>query len=350
VPGSQDKPFVSVIIPCRDEEKFIAQCLESVMANDYPKDRLEVLVIDGISEDGTRAIVEGYVKCYSFVRLFENPKKIAPTALNIGIAHAKGEIIMRMDAHNIYPTNYISGLVAWLEKRGADNVGGIWKIRPANDSPIAKAIAIGLSHPFGVGNAYYRIGLPEPRWVDTVPFGCYWRKVFDRLGLFDEELVRNQDDEFNHRLIKSGGRILLVPEVFSYYYARDSLRKLWNMYYQYGYFKPLVALKVGKVMTVRQLIPALFVLGLLGSTALAVWSWSGGLILLALVIAYTAAALSCSAVVAFTRGVMCALGLSLVFPTLHLSYGLGFLKGILDFVILRPFRAGSVARGSVQKG
>src|SRR3990170_6332436 len=121
-----------------------------------------------------------------------------------------------MDAHNIYPPNYISGLIAWLEKTGADNVGGAWVTLPANDTPKAQAIAIGLSHPFGVGNAYFRIGTSKPRWVDTVPFGCYKKELFNRIGMFDEELVRNQDGEFNHRLIKQGGRILLVPEIISY--------------------------------------------------------------------------------------------------------------------------------------
>ena len=147
-------------------------------------------------------------------------------------------------------------------------MGGVCRTLPAADTAVAKAIAVGMSHPLGVGNSHFRIGSSEDRWVDTVPFGCYRREVFDRIGLFDEELVRNQDDELNLRLIKHGGRILLSPRIVCKYFARDSLAKLWRMYYQYGYFKPLVVRKVGGVMTLRQLAPPLFVL-CLAATALA---------------------------------------------------------------------------------
>lgn len=332
-------PMVSIIIPCRLEECFIDSCLVSLVGQDYPKDKIEVLIVDGMSEDGTRSIIKGYAERYSFMRLLDNPKRNTPAALNIGIGDAKGEIIIRMDAHNVYPQNYISGLIYWLEKTGADNVGGIWVTRPANDTPKAKGIAIGLSHPFGIGNAYFRIGTSKPRWVDTVPFGCYKREVFDRIGMFDEELVRNQDDEFNYRLVKHGGRILLVPDIVSYYYARESFSNLWRMYYQYGYFKPLVARKLGRVMTVRQLIPALFLLALVGSASLASWLWPMRIMVSAIIVAYVAACLTCSVFVLFRNGVRCAIALCAVFPVLHLSYGLGFLKGTVDFVVWRRRRA-----------
>jgi len=327
-------PSVSVLIPVRNEENYIARCLDSILANDYPKDRLEVLAIDGMSSDASREIVGQYAKRFSFIRLLENPERIVPAALNIGIANAKGEVIMRMDAHSIYPQNYISGLIAWLEKSGADNVGGIWITRPANNTSIARAIAIGLAHPFGVGNSYFRIGTSGPRWVDTVPFGCYRREVFDRIGLFDEELARNQDEEFNFRLATHGGRILLVPEIESYYYSRGLAGQLWGMCYQYGYFKPLVAMKVGKIMTVRQLIPPLFVFGLFGSALLAPWLSTARFVLACIVIVYVLTVMGCSASVVFKEGSWCGLGLCRVFPLMHVSYGLGFLKGVLDFLIL----------------
>ncbi len=193
----------------------------------------------------------------------------------MGIAAARGTVIVRMDAHVEYPRNYLSSLVGLLEQSGADNVGGVVQTLPANDSPIARAIACGMSHPLGVGNSHFRIGAAEDRWVDTVPFGCYRREVFDRIGLFDEELVRNQDDELNLRLIKHGGRILLSPRIVSKYFARDSLPKLWRMYYQYGYFKPLVVRKLGGVMTARQLLPPLFVLCLFATAIAAPWSRLG---------------------------------------------------------------------------
>lgn len=324
---------VSIIIPCRDEKQFIGACLDSIVANDYPKDRLEVLVVDGMSDDGTREIVQDYAKRQPFIRLLNNPKKVTPAALNIGLSNAKGQIIMRMDAHAVYPTNYISGLIYWLTKSHADNVGGVWITLPGNDSTMAKAIAIALSHPFGVGNAYYRIGTSAPRWVDTVPFGCYRREVFDRIGLFDEQLVRTEDDEFNLRLLERGGRILLVPDIVSYYYARESLRKLWRMLYQYGYFKPLVARKVGGVRTIRQVVPLVFVVSLLAAGAVAPWSIYARGLFGTIIIAYVLANLGCSTFIVFRRGWKCALSLAVVFPVLHISYGLGFLFGTLDHLI-----------------
>lgn len=339
-----DLAKVSIVIPCRNEEKFIGKCLDSIVVSDYSKDRLEILVVDGMSEDGTRTTVQSYARKYLFIRLLDNLKKITPAAMNIGIANAKGEIIMRMDAHNTYPPNYISGLVGWLEKAQADNVGGVCFTVPATQTLMAEAIALALSHPFGVGNAYFRIGAKEPRWVDTVPFGCYRREVFDQVGMFDEELVRNQDDEFNLRLLKRGGRILLVPNIVSYYYARDSLCKLWRMYYQYGYFKPLVTRKVGGVLTIRQVIPAVFVLGLLVSGALAPWTAYSGWALCAIIFAYVVADLGSSIYVGFQRGVKGALATPFVFPVLHLSYGFGFLKGVLDFFILGNKRRGDAAK------
>ena len=195
--------------------------------------------------------------------------------MNLGIAAAGGSVIVRMDAHVEYPGRLHLRAGGPLERSGADNVGGVCQTLPAGDSAVAKAVAFGMSHPLGVGNSHFRIGTLEDRWVDTVPFGCYRREVFDRIGLFDEELVRNQDDEFNLRLIRHGGRILLSPRIVCKYFARDSLAKLWRMYYQYGYFKPLVVRKVGGVMTIRQLLPPLFVLSLIVTGLAAPWSWLG---------------------------------------------------------------------------
>lgn len=315
--------LVSIVIPCRNERRFIGPCLDSILANDYPKDSLEILVADGLSEDGTRAIVEGYAVRHSSVRLVDNPGRIVPTGLNLAIAAAKGLVIMRMDAHALYPSDYISTLTAWLEKSGADNVGCALVTLPGAGTAVARAIAIGLSHPFGIGNALFRLGTNEPREVDTVPFGCYRRDVFERVGLFDEELVRNQDDEFNFRLIRRGGRILLVPGLVIRYFARDTLSKLWRMYYQYGYNKPLVARKVGRVMTARQLAPSAFMLAL--AAALAV---SPGLFL-AVAGAYMLADAACSLGVARREGARGALVLFVVFPIIHLGYGLGFLAGLI---------------------
>jgi cellulose synthase/poly-beta-1,6-N-acetylglucosamine synthase-like glycosyltransferase len=326
---------VTVIVPCRNEAGSIERCLESVVANDYPKQRLEVLVVDGMSDDGTRPLAEGFAGRYPFVRLLENPKRITPAALNVGIAAAQGDIIMRVDGHYIYPADYISRLVRWSQQSGADNVGGVLVMGPAAETAVAQAIAVAVCHPFGVGNAYYRIGSSEPRWVDTVPFGCYRREVFDRVGRFDEELVRNQDIEFNLRLRKAGGKILLVPDVVLHGHARGSLAKMARMYYQYGYYNPLVIRKLGGRITCRQTVTPLFVVALFSSAVLALWLPLMGWLLAAILIAYAVPLLVCSTKVALSRGWRCGLALCLAFPLLHISHGLGFLSGLLDFVILR---------------
>jgi glycosyltransferase involved in cell wall biosynthesis len=336
-------PLVTVIVPCRNEGRWIGPCLESVLGNDYPQDRLEVLVVDGLSDDGTQEVVQSFASRFPQLRLVPNEKKITPAALNLGIAAARGRVVVRMDAHVEYPRDYISSLVELLEKSGADNVGGVCRTLPANDSTIARAVAFGMSHPLGVGNSHFRIGSAGERWVDTVPFGCYRREVFDRIGLFDEELVRNQDDELNLRLIKHGGRILLSPQVVCKYYARDSLPKLWRMYYQYGYFKPLVARKLGGVMTVRQLLPPLFVLCLIVTALAAPWSQLGLLAFAAVTGSYLLAIGAAAAAAVPRIGWKPAAAMFAVFPTLHLSYGCGYFRGTLEFLVLRRGRKGDAA-------
>ena len=338
-----DRPRISIIVPCRNEARYIAACLESILATDYPADRLEVLVADGRSDDGTREVVADIARRDHRVRLLDNAQRITPTALNTAIRAASGDIIVRMDAHVVYPRTYLTRLVSALEETGADNVGGVLATLPADDSPMAHAIALGLSHRFGVGNSYFRVGAPERRWVDTVAFGCYRRDVFERIGLFDEELVRNQDDEFNARLIKHGGRILLEPTVVAQYYGRRSLRHLARMFFQYGLFKPLVARKVGRVMTVRQLIPALLVLGLAGSALLAPWVPGAGLLFAALASVYLVAVVANAMRSARSIGPKGAALMALVFPTLHFSYGVGFLAGIARTLRASRARSGGTA-------
>ena len=331
-------PRLTVLLPCRNEARYIGACLDSILAGAYPLDRLEVLVIDGNSTDGTPALVREYAEQHPQVRLLSNPQQIVPTALNIGIRAATGDIIARMDAHVVYPPEYLPRLAAALEETGADNVGGCIMTLPADGTATAQAIAIALGHPFGVGNSHFRIGAREARFVDTVPFGCFRRELFTRLGMFDEELVRNQDDEFNYRIVSRGGKIRLVPDVVCYYYARGSLGQLARMFYQYGAFKPLVARKVGRIMTLRQLVPAGFVTALAAAAiAGAFWrpAWLAGLGLMGL---YGAAILFSSARVFRSHGVRCATALAAVFPVLHFSYGVGFLRGLRDGVFGRPSR------------
>jgi hypothetical protein len=206
---------------------------------------------------------------------------------------------------------------------------------PGSDTFIAKTIAFALSSPFGVGNAHYRIGSKEPKYVDTVPFGCYRKEVFVKIGFFDEDLVRNQDDEFNLRLRKNGGKILLVPDIISYYFARDTLGKLWKMNFQYGHFKPLVAMKVGGILTLRQLVPPLFAGGLLMSLVLSFFNTAFFGLFVAVFSAYLSANFLFSFRISLRKGLKYILALPIVFATLHFSYGIGYLKGIWDFFILK---------------
>jgi len=334
----QNLPFVTVIIPCRNEKKFIAKCLDCIVGQDYPKDKLEILVIDGMSNDGTREIIKKYMEQYPFIKMLDNPKKIVPTAMNIGIKNAKGDIIIRMDAHTEYPKDYISKIVYWLNKSRADNVGGIWITKPSANTLIAEAIAIGLTSTFGVGNAYYRTGLSEHRYVDTVPFGAYRKEVFDKIGLFDEELIRNQDDELNLRLIRQGGKILLVPEIVSYYYARDSLSKLWKMYFQYGYWKIRVIQKHKLPASWRHLVPSIFILTIFVTFILGFFNPIFFYILGTIIGIYLIVSMFFSLRISLKKGLKYFIILPLVFGTLHFAYGFGFLKGIWDFVILKKHK------------
>jgi glycosyltransferase involved in cell wall biosynthesis len=327
--SANSRPRVSIIMPCRNEAGYIGPCLDSILGTDYPLDLLEVLVADGRSDDGTRAIVERCAARHPCVRLLDNPAQITAAALNTAIRAATGDVIIRMDAHCVYPREYVSQLVAALRETGADNVGGVVVTLPADATPTARAIALALAHPLGVGNAYFRIGVSGRRWVDTVPFGCFRRELFNRIGMFDEELVRNEDDEFNLRLLGRGGRILLLGDVVSHYYARRSIRAVARMYYQYGYFKPLVARKAERIMT-RHLVPPVFVLSLVATAIIGIWIPAGRAVLAGIVGAYAALLLTGALLAIRKHGVRCAATLAAVFGAMHVGYGAGYLRGIIE--------------------
>ena len=327
-----DLPRVSIVVPCRNEEEFIGPCLDSILDNDYPKDRLEILVVDGMSEDRTRGIVAFYALYHPFIRLLENPKKVTPAALNIGIAEANGEVVMRMDAHAVYDQQYIVRCVEALERHEADDVGGVWVVLPRKSTLVARAIAQSLSHQFGVGDAHYRVtSSPAPRWVDTVPFFCVRKDIFSGVGLFNEDLVRGQDMEFSQRLRKAGGRILLVPQVVSRYYPRSDLKSFWRHSFENGVWAVL-PFAYSSVIPIRwrHLVPLVFVTSLIGSAMMLLLASPFLMAFPAILGAYTLVNLAASLQITYRESdPRYILAMPLVFGMLHFAYGVGSFWGLL---------------------
>lgn len=332
-------PFISVICPVYNEKKYITSCIESVINSDYPKDLMEVFFVDGKSQDGTVEIISQYAEKYTYIKLLENEHRTVPFALNLAIDQSIGDLIIRLDAHAKYPINYFSELVKWQIKLDADNIGGLCRTLPVDNTPVSQAIAEAVSSKFGMGNAYFRIGTSQIRKVDTVPFGCFKREVFEKIGKFDTELIRNQDDEFNGRIIKSGGSVYLLPHVVSDYYARDSFSKTSKMFYQYGLFKPLVNKKLKAPATTRQFAPPLFVLGLICGTILSFFSTFFLFIFLFVMLVYLLTALDYGRKASnkWSNWKMIFL-MPIIFFVIHVSYGWGYIKGYLKIVTRSSFQ------------
>ncbi len=252
------KPFVSVLVPVRNEARYIERCLRSLAEQDYPRDRFEVLVIDGRSDDATRELVSHFAAESTLdVRLLDNPRRKTAAGLNRGLDEARGEVIVRVDGHATVAEDYLSRGVFALFDTGADCVGGV--IEAVGDTRMGQAIAIAMSSRFGVGGVAFRVGGEGP--VETVAFGAYRRDVFDRIGRFTEDIDKGEDDEFNYRLCDAGGRILLVPEMRAQYTVRGSLRGLARQYFGYGRAKPAVLARHPSQARTRQFAPAALVAG-----------------------------------------------------------------------------------------
>ncbi len=322
-------PKVSVVIPCRNAARVIATCLDSLVASDYPKDRLEVRVVDGMSDDGTRAVVTEYGKRFPFIVLERNPKTTQQSALNIGIRGATGDVIIRMDAHTSFVPSHISQCVTHLLDSGADTVGGRLMTVPREDTVIGRAIAIAMSERFGVGNSPFRIRRdPDdltPRWVDTVPYACYRRTVFERVGLFNEHLDRSEDAEFHRRMKEAGCRTLFVPSLVSYYHARSDLKSFWLHAVDNGRWAVLPTRYTGRLeVSLRHLVPLGFVSVVGALAVLALFKPEGGYLLAAVLVAYGLVNLAVSAGIAMReRDARLAVVLPVVFSLLHVGYGLG---------------------------
>jgi glycosyltransferase involved in cell wall biosynthesis len=325
-------PYVSLIIPCRNEENFIEGCLRSIFLQDYPKDKFEVILVDGDSTDKT---IEK-ASAFKNVKIISNIKKIVPISMNIGIEKSSGLYIIRIDVHCEYPKNYIYSLVTNSIRLNSDNIGAVIRTLPVNDSLEAKSIAIAISHPLGVGNSFFRVGSTKIREVDTVPFGCYRRDVFDDIGFYDEDLIRNQDDELNARLIQNGGRIILLPDLVVNYYSRDKINKVCIMFFQYGLYKPLVNSKLRKPGSLRQFIPLFFVIFIIIGFFLSFINlmFLKFFILYILIYLFTLLAISLKL---SGKNFRLFFLLPVVFFSIHFSYGWGYLIGLKKIVLKEKF-------------
>jgi succinoglycan biosynthesis protein ExoA len=321
---------VSVIMPIRNEAGFIEQSLGAVLAQDYPHEQLEVLIADGLSLDSTRQVIARLAEANSDIQVvvIDNPAGIVPTGFNLALRRARGQVIVRVDGHTIIARDYVRECVAALQRTGADCVGG--RMVAIGNNRFGQAVSMATSARFGVGGSHFHYSERE-EWVDTVYLGAWPQRVFEQIGFFDEEQVRNQDDEFSYRLTEHGGRILLCPKIESRYYVRSTPRSLWRQYYQYGSWKVRVMQKHWKQMRIHQFVPAFFAAALLINLALVPFAAIGRLGLALLVGCYTAANVAASSLQARRTDWRLLPQLVLAFAILHLSYGLGFLVGLVRF-------------------
>ncbi len=324
-------PTVRVVIPCRNEADYIAACIGSIIDADRSGMFVEVDVCDGMSDDGTRAILQQFAARYPWIRIVDNTARSTPHALNLGLRRPGYDVGIILGAHaEVGPRFFQANIDTLRQHPDVGCAGGVIENVYADDA--SRAIGTAMAHPFGVGSAYFRTGRKDGL-VDTVAFGAYRREVFDRVGYFDERLVRNQDDEFNYRVTKAGFGIFLSHEVHSKYSVRASIGKLFRQYFQYGYWKVFVNRIHGTVTTWRQLVPAVLVLFIVLGIPLGMmdqrfgWIWVAGTG--AYLIALSLASVHAGRSAALIPRVFVA------FIALHFAYGSGYIKGIWDLLLLR---------------
>jgi GT2 family glycosyltransferase len=322
---------LAVVIPCRNEAAYIEGCVRSLLEADYPAELLSIRVVDGMSDDGTRGILAELARQYPQVQFLDNPQRTTPYALNLGLRMGNFDAAIILGAHAEVDPGFLRRNVDALRRDlTVGCAGGI--IENVYDSPTARVIGAAMGHPFGVGSAHFRTGRREGH-VDTVAFGCYRSEVFASVGYFDDELVRNQDDEFNYRVTKAGFRILLDLGIRSKYYVRASYPRLFEQYEQYGFWKVYVNRKHGVVTTIRQLVPAAWVAFVLMGLSLSSLS---GVIAAAFLLGvglYTLAAWYSAGKVSGTLKERT--GVFHAFVVLHAGYGIGYLRGIWELLLLR---------------
>ena len=319
------KAFISVVMPIYNEEKYIENCIDSLLLQDYPQEYMEWIFVDGMSSDRTRELIEAYIEKHpKLIKILSNPNKTVPYAMNIGIKEARGKYIIRLDAHADYNTDYISKCVYYLDTTDADNVGGVAETK--SKGFVGNAIAKMLSSRFGVGNSEFRTN-GESGYVDTVPFGAFRREVFEKWGGYDERLTRNQDNEMNYRIRKNGGKIYLSSDIKLSYYCRDSIKSISDMAVKNGMWNVITMKLCPGSMGVRHFIPLAFLLSLIILPITSIiyhpiwWLFAFEMTL------YFALDCLCSAKQA--SGIKEFILLVLLFPVFHITYGAGSLEGIM---------------------
>jgi succinoglycan biosynthesis protein ExoA len=325
-------PSVSVIIACRNEAEHIQECLECLLKQDYPADKVEIIIADGMSDDGTRGILDSFQKSLGNIKVLDNPNRITSSGLNLAIGQSRGEVIIRIDAHSEYENTYISRCIDGLRASWADNVGGPWRAQGVGY--IGRAVAAAFNSIFAIGGGRaHRLNYEGP--VDTVYLGCWPSASFEKYGLFDEELVRNQDDEHNLRIVRGGGVVWQSPKIKSFYRPRNTLRELFRQYIQYGYWKVRVIRKHHLPASVRHVIPGLFLL-ILFLLLLFGLIYPGALwIFFTLLGIYAIFSLLFSIESAHRGGWDILPVMPIIFGCYHFGYGYGFIRGVLDFVIFQ---------------
>ena len=322
-------PSVSVIIPCRNEEKTIQSVLDAIYSQTYSHELLQVVIADGLSEDHTREEIASFKNNHADLDILvvDNPQRIIPAGLNAAIRASSGEIIVRMDAHSIPNPDYVALCVDALERNVAQNVGGVWDIQPGKGSWIARSIAAAAGNPLAVGDAHYRF-TDKAAYVDTVPYGSYKRELFEQIGLFDETLQANEDYELNTRILQSGGKIWLDPKIRCTYFARSNLRALAKQYYGYGFWKVQMLKRYPETLRWRQALPPAFLLGLALTLLVGIF-WKPSLYLFTAVLGlYLLILLAVGIHMAIKkRDILMVIGVPLAIIIMHFSWGAGFFAG-----------------------
>ena len=334
--------MISIVMPVYNEEKYIQKCIDSLLEQDYPQDDMEWIFVDGCSKDKTKEIILSYKEKFpKLIYLYDNPNKIVSYAMNIGIQNSHGKYIIRLDAHAEYAENYFSKCVEFLDKTDAENVGGLAETK--SRTKMGQSIAKMLSSKFGVGNSQFRTN-GKSGYVDTVPFGAFRREVFSKWGGYDERLVRNQDNEMNYRIRKNGGKIYLSDEIKLSYYCRDSIKGINKMARQNGMWNIITLKLCPGSMGLRHYVPLLFVLSILGLAGLGflhwiIWALLGLEMFLYLLLDIV---FSFKASTRFKDFFL----LMFLFPSFHINYGIGSLKGIFK-LFSKKYKKGTYVPKSI---